>query len=170
MANGQVLAAGHQGGYGKLVVVRHPNGYKTFYGHLSGFAKGVRKGASVTQGQLIGYVGATGLATGPHLHFEMRVNDRPVDPRKVVIPRRPARAAGAPRLVQGRPGRACGPARLGPADALRDGIALISPNRSRNKERPPRDEGGLLLIVPIPAHAQIVQSLLSVFSSFFRTF
>ncbi len=131
MANGQVLAAGRQGGYGNLVVVRHPNGYKTFYGHLSGFAKGVRKGASVAQGQLIGYVGATGLATGPHLHFEMRVNDRPVDPRKVVIPRRRACAAGAPRLVQGRPGRACRPARLGPADALRDGIAVISPNRTR---------------------------------------
>jgi murein DD-endopeptidase MepM/ murein hydrolase activator NlpD len=86
MANGQVLAAGRQGGYGNLVIVRHPNGYKTFYGHLSGFAKGVRKGASVSQGQLIGYVGATGLATGPHLHFEMRVNDRPVNLRKVVIP------------------------------------------------------------------------------------
>jgi murein DD-endopeptidase MepM/ murein hydrolase activator NlpD len=86
MANGQVLAAGHQGGYGKLVVLRHPNGYKTFYGHLSGFAKGVRKGASVTQGQLIGYVGSTGVSTGPHLHFEMRVNDRPVNPRKVEIP------------------------------------------------------------------------------------
>jgi murein DD-endopeptidase MepM/ murein hydrolase activator NlpD len=86
MANGQVLAAGRQGGYGNLVVIRHPNGYKTFYGHLSGFAKGVRKGASVAQGQLVGYVGATGLATGPHLHFEMRVNDRPVNPRKAVIP------------------------------------------------------------------------------------
>jgi len=86
MANGQVLAAGRQGGYGNLVVIRHPNGYKTFYGHLSGFARGVRKGASVTQGQLIGYVGSTGISTGPHLHFEMRVNDRPVNPRKVEIP------------------------------------------------------------------------------------
>jgi murein DD-endopeptidase MepM/ murein hydrolase activator NlpD len=86
MANGQVLAAGHQGGYGKLIVLRHPNGYKTFYGHLSGFAKGVRKGASVTQGQLIGYVGSTGISTGPHLHFEMRVNDRPVNPRRVETP------------------------------------------------------------------------------------
>lgn len=86
MAAGQVLAAGWQGGYGKLVVIRHPNGYKTFYGHLSGFAKGIRKGASVTQGQLVGYVGSTGMSTGPHLHFEMRVNDRPVNPRKVVIP------------------------------------------------------------------------------------
>lgn len=86
MAAGQVLAAGWQGGYGKLVVIRHPNGYKTFYGHLSGLAKGIRKGASVTQGQLVGYVGSTGMSTGPHLHFEMRVNDRPVNPRKVVIP------------------------------------------------------------------------------------
>ena len=86
MASGQVVAAGWQGGYGRLVVIRHPNGYKTYYGHLSGFAKGIRKGASVAQGQLVGHVGATGLATGPHLHFEMRVNDRPVNPRKVVIP------------------------------------------------------------------------------------
>ena len=86
IGNGQVQAAGHQGGYGKLVVIRHPNGYKTFYGHLSGIAKGVRKGASVTQGQLIGTVGSTGISTGPHLHFEMRVNDRPVNPRKVEIP------------------------------------------------------------------------------------
>jgi murein DD-endopeptidase MepM/ murein hydrolase activator NlpD len=86
IGNGQVLVAGHQGGYGKLVVIRHPNGYKTSYGHLSGFAKGVRKGSSVTQGQLIGYVGSTGMSTGPHLHFEMRVNDRPVNPRKVEIP------------------------------------------------------------------------------------
>ena len=86
MASGQVLSAGWQGGYGKLVVIRHPNGYKTFYGHLSGFAKGIRKGASVAQGQLVGHVGSTGMSTGPHLHFEMRVNDRPVNPRKVVIP------------------------------------------------------------------------------------
>ena len=86
IGNGQILAAGHQGGYGKLVVIRHPNGYKTFYGHLSGIAKGVRKGAGVTQGQLIGTVGSTGISTGPHLHFEMRVNDRPVNPRKVEIP------------------------------------------------------------------------------------
>jgi murein DD-endopeptidase MepM/ murein hydrolase activator NlpD len=86
IGNGQVQAAGPQGGYGKLVVIRHPNGYKTFYGHLSGIAKGVRKGASVTQGQLIGTVGSTGISTGPHLHFEMRVGDRPVNPRKVEIP------------------------------------------------------------------------------------
>ena len=86
MAAGQVVAAGWQGGYGRLVVLRHPNGYKTYYGHLSGFAKGIRKGATVAQGQLVGYVGATGLATGPHLHFEMRLNDRPVNPRKVAIP------------------------------------------------------------------------------------
>ncbi len=86
MANGQVLSAGSQGGYGRLVVIRHPNGYKTFYGHLWGFGKGVRRGAGVTQGQLVGYVGSTGLATGPHLHFEMRLNDRPINPRKVQIP------------------------------------------------------------------------------------
>jgi murein DD-endopeptidase MepM/ murein hydrolase activator NlpD len=107
MANGQVLAAGRQGGYGNLVVIRHPNGYKTFYGHLSGFARGVRKGSGVTQGQLIGYVGSTGISTGPHLHFEMRVNDRPVNPRKVVIP----------------PGEPVPQALLASFNAARDGLA-----------------------------------------------
>jgi murein DD-endopeptidase MepM/ murein hydrolase activator NlpD len=107
MANGQVLAAGRQGGYGNLVVIRHPNGYKTFYGHLSGFARGVRKGSGVTQGQLIGYVGSTGISTGPHLHFEMRVNDRPVNPRKVIIP----------------PGDPVPEALLASFNAARDGLA-----------------------------------------------
>jgi murein DD-endopeptidase MepM/ murein hydrolase activator NlpD len=86
MADGRVLTAGRQGNYGNLVVIRHPNGYKTFYGHLSGISRGVRPGSSVSQGQVIGAVGSTGLSTGPHLHFEMRVNDRPVNPRKVEIP------------------------------------------------------------------------------------
>src|SRR6476620_5324874 len=67
-ADGYVQFAGHQGGYGKLVVLRHLNGHSTAYGHLSGFAGGLRVGQHVSQGDLIGYVGSSGLATGPHLH------------------------------------------------------------------------------------------------------
>lgn len=85
-ADGQILTAGYQRGYGKLVVIRHPDGYKTFYGHLSKIAKEMRKGSDVTQGQIIGFVGSTGLSTGPHLHYETRVSDRPVNPLKVQIP------------------------------------------------------------------------------------
>ena len=87
MADGQILTAGYQRGYGKLVIIRHPDGYKTVYGHLSKIAKEVRKGSDVTQGQIIGFVGSTGLSTGPHLHYETRVSDRPVNPLKVKIPK-----------------------------------------------------------------------------------
>jgi murein DD-endopeptidase MepM/ murein hydrolase activator NlpD len=86
MADGQILTAGYQRGYGKLVVIRHPDGCKTVYGHLSKIAKEVIKGSDVTQGQIIGFVGSTGLSTGPHLHYETRVSDRPVNPLKVKIP------------------------------------------------------------------------------------
>jgi murein DD-endopeptidase MepM/ murein hydrolase activator NlpD len=84
--DGTVLFAGGKGGYGKLVIVRHPNNYKTYYGHLSRIRKGICRGKKVTQGQLIGYVGATGMATGPHLHYEMRINDRAVNPLSIKIP------------------------------------------------------------------------------------
>jgi len=84
--DGTVLSAGRRGQYGNLVVIKHRNGYKTYYGHLSGIAKGVRGGAQVGQGSVIGYVGATGLATGPHLHYEMRVNDRPINPLSLKVP------------------------------------------------------------------------------------
>ena len=83
--DGTVLFAGREGGYGNLIILRHRNGWKTYYGHLSRFAKGVRKGLRVRQGELIGYVGATGLATGPHLHYEMRIHNRPVNPLSVKI-------------------------------------------------------------------------------------
>jgi murein DD-endopeptidase MepM/ murein hydrolase activator NlpD len=79
----------HQGGYGNLVVLRHQSKYTTWYGHLSGFAKGIRKGARVSQGDVIGFVGATGLATGPHLHYEFRINDVHQDPLRVVMPEAP---------------------------------------------------------------------------------
>lgn len=78
--DGSVTIAGWHGGYGNLVEVQHPNGYTTRYGHLSRFAAALERGAFVRQGEVIGYVGATGLATGPHLHYEIRRQGRPVDP------------------------------------------------------------------------------------------
>ncbi len=81
--DGVVLRAGRAGGYGNLIELRHRNGITTRYGHLRGFARGVRAGARVTQGQTIGYVGATGLASGPHLHYEFRVNGVAKDSRRV---------------------------------------------------------------------------------------
>ena len=74
--DGTVVFAGRKGQYGNLVILRHGNGYKTYYGHLSRIAGGIRPGKKVQQGDLIAYVGMTGLATGPHLHYEMRINDR----------------------------------------------------------------------------------------------
>jgi len=85
--DGAVLFAGRRGQYGNLIIIRHGNGYKTYYGHLAKIDKGVRTGVQVDQGRIIGYVGATGLATGPHLHYEMRINDRPVNPMSTRIPR-----------------------------------------------------------------------------------
>jgi len=84
--DGMVLFSGKRGQYGNLVVLRHWNGYKTYYGHLSRIAKGVRAGRHLEQGSLVGYGGATGLATGPHLHYEMRIDNRPVNPLSVKIP------------------------------------------------------------------------------------
>jgi murein DD-endopeptidase MepM/ murein hydrolase activator NlpD len=81
IGDGVVIAAGKRGGYGNAIDVRHTNGIVTRYGHLRGFAKGVRGGTRVSMGQTIGYVGMTGLATGPHLHFEVRVNGVARNPR-----------------------------------------------------------------------------------------
>jgi murein DD-endopeptidase MepM/ murein hydrolase activator NlpD len=77
-ADGSVSHAGDRGGYGNLVEIQHPNGYATRYAHLSRVA--VRPHQPVRQGQVIGYVGMSGLATGPHLHYEVRRKGRPVDP------------------------------------------------------------------------------------------
>ncbi|MGO4841470.1 M23 family metallopeptidase, partial [Rhizobiaceae sp. 2RAB30] len=72
--NGTVEKAGWAGGYGRQTIVRHANGYETSYNHQSAIAKGVVPGARIRQGQVIGYVGSTGLATGDHLHYELMVN------------------------------------------------------------------------------------------------
>jgi murein DD-endopeptidase MepM/ murein hydrolase activator NlpD len=76
-------------GYGNLVVLRHQSRTTTWYGHLSGFAKGLRRGTRVAQSETIGYVGATGLATGAHLHYEFRINDVHQNPLRVVMPPAP---------------------------------------------------------------------------------
>jgi murein DD-endopeptidase MepM/ murein hydrolase activator NlpD len=91
--DGVVEFVGTQGGYGKVVVLRHQNRYTTHYGHLSGFAAGLKKGARVTQGDVIGFVGATGLATGPHLHYEFRVNGVFQNPLAIALPSAPPLAA-----------------------------------------------------------------------------
>lgn len=84
VGDGVVIHAGWRGGYGNTIEVRHPNGFVTRYGHLRGFARKVRRGTRVEIGQTVGYVGATGLATGPHLHFEVLVNGVQRDPRKAL--------------------------------------------------------------------------------------
>src|SRR5216117_1818551 len=81
-ADGIVTIAGRDDGYGNLVELRHANGIRTRYGHLSKFAKGMHVGARVSQEETIGFVGATGLATGPHLHYEFLVNGRPTNPQR----------------------------------------------------------------------------------------
>lgn len=88
-ANGTVTFAGTNGGYGRMIEVRHFNGYTTRYAHLSRFAEGVRVGSRVSQKQVIGYVGATGLATGPHLHYELRINGKAVNAMAVKLPDSP---------------------------------------------------------------------------------
>ena len=85
--NGVVEVAGLEGGYGKYVKLKHNNGYETAYGHLSAFAKGLEPGKRVRQGQVIGFVGSTGQSTGPHVHYEILVNGRFVDPMRIKLPR-----------------------------------------------------------------------------------
>lgn len=84
--DGVVESAGWSSGYGRQTVIRHANGYETSYNHQSAIAKGIVPGAKVRQGQVIGYVGATGQATGNHLHYELMVNGRKVDPMRVRLP------------------------------------------------------------------------------------
>jgi murein DD-endopeptidase MepM/ murein hydrolase activator NlpD len=84
--DGVVDFIGRQGGYGNMLVVRHAGGYMTAYGHLNRFAAGIRRGKRVSQGELIGYVGQTGWATGPHLHYEFRVNNQHRNPLAMSFP------------------------------------------------------------------------------------
>jgi len=85
-AEGKVAFAGRQGGYGNVIMLEHEDKYTTVYGHLSRFAKDVNAGDKVEQGQVIGYVGSTGLATGPHLHYEFRVGSEQRNPLRMTIP------------------------------------------------------------------------------------
>ena len=85
--NGVVEKVGWEGGYGKYVRLKHNNGYETAYGHMSAFAKGMEVGKRVRQGQVIGFVGSTGMSTGAHVHYEILVNGRFVDPMRIKLPR-----------------------------------------------------------------------------------
>ena len=83
--NGTVLKAERNASYGNHVEIQHANDYVTTYSHMVGFARGITEGVRVRQGQVIGYLGQTGLATGPHLHYEVIVNDHFVDPMRVKL-------------------------------------------------------------------------------------
>jgi len=85
--NGVVEKEGWESGYGKFIMLRHNNGYETAYGHMSAYARGLEEGKRVHQGQVIGFVGSTGLSTGSHVHYEIRVNGRFVDPMRIKLPR-----------------------------------------------------------------------------------
>ena len=85
--DGVVRFIGRKGGYGNTIILKHGNRHTTLYGHMSRFKKGLRRGQQVEQGQIIGYVGQTGLATGPHLHYEFRIKGKHVDPVTVALPK-----------------------------------------------------------------------------------
>ncbi len=84
--NGVVEYIGRNGGYGKYIRLRHNNGYKTAYAHLSSYKKGISKGVRVDQGEIIGYVGSTGNSTGPHLHYEIIFQNKHINPLKLKLP------------------------------------------------------------------------------------
>lgn len=79
-ARGKVSFIGTKNGYGKVIFIEHDYGYSTVYAHQSRFKKGLKKGSGIRKGQIIGYVGSTGISSGPHLHYELRVNNIPIDP------------------------------------------------------------------------------------------
>jgi murein DD-endopeptidase MepM/ murein hydrolase activator NlpD len=85
-ADGKVTHCGAKGGAGRMVSIRHPNGYETHYLHLSRYPKGIRPGVRVVQGQVVGYVGSTGLSTGPHLDYRVKQNGRWVNPLTITSP------------------------------------------------------------------------------------
>jgi len=81
---GKILFAGRKGGYGNTIIIRHQDGYKTLYAHMMKFKKGMRRGKWLKKGQVIGYVGSTGMSTGPHLHFGLYKNNYAINPARVV--------------------------------------------------------------------------------------
>jgi murein DD-endopeptidase MepM/ murein hydrolase activator NlpD len=85
-SDGVVSFVGNQGGYGNVVMVTHQGRFTTVYGHLSRFASGIKKGQKLGQGQIVGYVGMTGMTSGPHLHYEFKLNGVQHDPLKVALP------------------------------------------------------------------------------------
>lgn len=85
--NGKISFAGRKGGYGNCIIIQHGQGIQTLYGHMNAFAKGMRVGTKITQGDVIGYVGSTGLASGPHLHYEFHVNGQVRNPVTVPLPK-----------------------------------------------------------------------------------
>jgi murein DD-endopeptidase MepM/ murein hydrolase activator NlpD len=87
IGDGKVISAGYRGQNGNSVIIKHLNGYMTYYGHLSKVRKGIKKGVKVQQGQIIGYVGATGLASGPHLDYRIKVHKRFINPLALQLPR-----------------------------------------------------------------------------------
>jgi murein DD-endopeptidase MepM/ murein hydrolase activator NlpD len=98
VGDGKVVFAGRKGGYGNVVQIQHGQTYKTLYAHMSKFRRGIKKGATVKQGQVIGYVGSTGLATGPHLHYEFYVNGAVRNPVTVKLPK--ARSIASSEMVR----------------------------------------------------------------------
>jgi murein DD-endopeptidase MepM/ murein hydrolase activator NlpD len=96
--NGVVEKADWESGYGKYIRIRHNNGYETAYGHMTAYARDIVEGGRVRQGQIIGFVGSTGLSTGAHVHFEILVNGRFVDPMRIKLPR--GRSLDGPILAQ----------------------------------------------------------------------
>lgn len=85
--DGKVIHAGRKGGYGNTVILQHGQGYQTLYAHMQNFGRGIKNGTRVQQGQIIGYVGTTGLSTGPHLHYEFHVNGVPRNPLTIELPK-----------------------------------------------------------------------------------
>ena len=84
--DGKIINARNKGGYGRTVIIQHGNKISTLYAHLSKYARGIKEGKRVKQGQTIGYIGSSGLASGPHLHYEFRVNGVHKNPLKVKLP------------------------------------------------------------------------------------
>ena len=101
---GKVVFAGQQGGYGNVVMLQHGGAYSTVYAHLSRFAAGIKPGARVSQGNVVGYVGMTGWATGPHLHYEFRVDNVQKDPLMIALPNAQPVPAGQKAAFQAQAG------------------------------------------------------------------